>query len=60
MVSYPEHLATFDYVGVYRYSLTFCTYNRDRHFTDAENVRLVEDPFTHTREELLEYIRKAT
>jgi len=26
MVSDPEHLPAFDYIGAYRYFLTFCTY----------------------------------
>ena len=37
----PEHLKTFDYLGVYRYFLTFCTYQRHHGFTDAERVDLV-------------------
>jgi len=38
MVSYPEHLPTFDYIGVYRYFLTFCTHERRRHFTEEDHV----------------------
>jgi REP element-mobilizing transposase RayT len=45
MVSYPEHLENFDYIGVYRYFLTFCTPERRRHFTEADHVSLVRDQF---------------
>jgi putative transposase len=48
VVSYPRHLPGFDYLGVYRYSLTFCTYHRRCHFTDAESVGLVLEHFVHT------------
>jgi len=37
----PEHLKTFDYVGVYQYFLTFCTHERVHHFLDQEAVELV-------------------
>jgi len=37
----PGHLRTFDYVGLYRYFLTFCTDYRQRLFTDADAVSLV-------------------
>jgi REP element-mobilizing transposase RayT len=43
--NYPHHLAGFSYVGRHRYSLTFCTYDRQPHFTDAETVALVEAQF---------------
>ena len=33
-------LNSFDYRGEYRYSLTFCTLNRERYFEDEENVRV--------------------
>ena len=48
MVSYPEHLPNFDYLGMQRYFLTFCTFERRRHFTDAVNVTLVRDQFVRT------------
>jgi len=35
---YPHHLRTFDYVGVYRYFLTFCTCERNRLFVAADAV----------------------
>jgi putative transposase len=38
----PGHLKTFDYRGLHRYSLTFCTDFRRRVFTDADNVELVK------------------
>jgi putative transposase len=37
----PEHLKTFDYVGVYQYFLTFCTHERARHFVKRDAVELV-------------------
>lgn len=37
----PEHLQTFDYLGLHRYFLTFCTFERRRLFTTAERVDLV-------------------
>jgi putative transposase len=37
----PGHLRSFDYIGRYRYSLTFCTDRRQPHFTTAEPVDLV-------------------
>ena len=37
----PGHLASFDYVGPHRYSLTFCAHNRDRLFSVADRVDLV-------------------
>jgi putative transposase len=35
------HLKTFDYVGLYRYFLTFCTANRHPHFVDSQHVDVV-------------------
>lgn len=37
----PGHLKTFDYRGLHRYSLTFCTDRRARRFTRADVVELV-------------------
>jgi len=37
----PEHLKTFDYVGLHRYSLTFCTDSRRHLFTHSQAVDLV-------------------
>jgi hypothetical protein len=37
----PGHLKGFSYVGVYRYSLTFCTSARRHLFADREVVELV-------------------
>jgi putative transposase len=45
---YPEHLPEFSYVGVHRYFLTFCTFERRRHFENADNVELVYAQFAHT------------
>jgi hypothetical protein len=41
----PGHLKTFDYIGPYRYFLTFCTDSRQRVFVTRERVDLVlENP----------------
>jgi REP element-mobilizing transposase RayT len=45
MHPYPPHLAGFDYVGLNRYFLTFCTHERRPLFTRPEHVALVEDHF---------------
>ena len=37
----PGHLKSFSYVGLHRYSLTFCTDGRRRAFVDAAAVELV-------------------
>ena len=37
----PGHLPSFDYVGLHRYFLTFCTHARNSLFTSAERVDLV-------------------
>jgi putative transposase len=37
----PDHLKSFDYVGLHRYFLTFCTFERRRVFVDAGAVDLV-------------------
>jgi REP element-mobilizing transposase RayT len=37
----PGHLKGFNYIGLHRYSLTFCTDRRRRLFTDADAVELV-------------------
>ena len=39
---YPPHMDKFSYVGKYRYFVTFCTYERQVHFTEAEPVNLVQ------------------
>jgi putative transposase len=41
VTEYPRHLPTFNYVGLYRYFLTFCTFERNPHFTTSANVDLV-------------------
>ena len=40
---HPEHLKTFDYIGPYRYFLTFCTHERRARFMKADAVRLVHE-----------------
>jgi putative transposase len=42
---HPEHLRTFDYLGIYRYSLTFCTVQREHRFIDPGVVDLVRAQF---------------
>jgi putative transposase len=37
----PEHLKTFDYLGLHQYFLTFCTYERRRLFLDSDAVDAV-------------------
>jgi len=37
----PEHLATFDYIGIHQYFLTFCTHERARLFVTPDAVELV-------------------
>ncbi len=37
----PGHLKSFDYTGLYRYFLTFCTDSRRKLFTSAQAVDLV-------------------
>jgi putative transposase len=51
VVSYPEHLPSFEYVGVHRYFLTFCTFERRRHFVCAELVELVRTHFAQQAED---------
>jgi putative transposase len=41
LTRYPQHLKAFDYVGLSRYFLTFCTAGRRQHFVDHERVDLV-------------------
>jgi putative transposase len=41
MPDYPRHLRHFDYTGFHRYSLTFCTFERQEHFRSASHVDLV-------------------
>jgi putative transposase len=37
----PNHLKAFDYLGLHRYFLTFCTFERAPRFTGSEAVDLV-------------------
>jgi putative transposase len=37
----PGHLSSFDYIGLYRYFLTFCTDRRHQHFVVREPVHIV-------------------
>jgi len=47
----PARLKTFSYVGVHRYSLTFCTDFRRNYFEDAAIVRLVLAQFLRVAEQ---------
>ena len=38
----PPHLKTFDYVGLYRYFLTFCTHERKKHFVNQPHVDVAQ------------------
>src|SRR5687768_6140508 len=52
MHPYPRHLSGFDYCGLHRYFLTFCTRERRALFTRTEHVALVESHFLRTAKEL--------
>jgi putative transposase len=41
----PEHLRTFDYVGLHRYFLTFCTFERRKLFVTHATVESVRTQF---------------
>ena len=43
--NYPRRLRTFEYVGCYRYFLTFCTHKRFHAFTDVDAVNLTWSHF---------------
>ena len=47
----PRRLKTFDYVGCYHYSLTFCTYRRNRYIEDPALVDRVAPQFSRTSAE---------
>ena len=47
----PGHLKGFSYLGLHRYSLTFCTNGRRRLFTDATAVELVAGQLVRTANE---------
>jgi putative transposase len=47
----PGHLKSFDYVGLHRYFLTFCTRNRDRVFVTKERVDLVRTQILRAADE---------
>ena len=42
MPEYPHHLRSFDYQGLHRYFLTFCTFERRRHFVADDRVDCVQ------------------
>jgi REP-associated tyrosine transposase len=46
----PEHLKAFDYVGLHRYFLTFCTFERQRRFGTREHVAIVHEQFLRAAE----------
>ena len=41
LTNHPARLKTFDYVGLHRYFLTFCTDRRHPHFATRDRVELV-------------------
>jgi putative transposase len=47
----PGHLKGFSYVGLHRYSLTFCTDGRRRAFADAAAVELVRQQLSRAASE---------
>jgi putative transposase len=47
----PQHLRTFDYIGLHRYFLTFCTEQRRRVFVEADRVDVVRTQFLRTSTE---------
>jgi REP element-mobilizing transposase RayT len=47
----PKRLKTFDYVGCYHYSLTFCAFRRNRYFEDSALVGLVQEQLSRTATE---------
>ena len=49
----PDHLKAFDYRGLHRYFLTFCTFKRHRAFETADHVDLVCTQFRRTAVEEL-------
>jgi len=47
----PKRLKTFNYIGCYHYSLTFCTFRRNWYFEDGHLVRLIEEQLSRTAPE---------
>jgi putative transposase len=41
----PDHLKTFDYIGVHQYFLTFCTYQRRALFVSRDRTDVVHGQF---------------
>ena|SRR5688572_24345373 len=50
--NYPRHLPDFTYTGPHQYSLTFCTFDRQHHFGDAETVNEASSQMLRAAEEL--------
>jgi putative transposase len=48
----PRRLSTFDYLGLQRYFLTFCTHRRFRHFERAACVEAVHEQFQRAAADL--------
>ena len=42
-LGHPPHLSDFDYIGMYSYSLRWCTHERQPLFTQANHVNLVRE-----------------
>jgi putative transposase len=51
LTSYPTHLKAFDYVGLHRYFLTFCTLDRRALFVTHERVEIVLAQFLRSAAE---------
>src|SRR5438876_10258066 len=47
----PGHLTAFDYLGLHRYSLTFCTNRRAKHFVSHDRVDLASTQFERAEAE---------
>ena len=49
--NYPRHLPDFNYTGPHQYSLTFCTFDRQHHFVDADTVTEASSQILRAAEE---------
>jgi REP-associated tyrosine transposase len=47
----PARLKTFDYIGVHRYFLTFCTFGRQDLFVTADHVAVAYEQFLRAAEQ---------
>lgn len=56
----PEHLKTFDYLGLRQNVLTFCAHNRARHFVTHDSIPLVRKSIVLQARRALQFLRTAT